>query len=158
LTVVGRKPILTASKERGMNQTSQLRRFLRKWWPVAGAGIVMLGLVGLFGLVWFIESSANAEARAAQREFPGDKVEALVQSVQSERHTLHERNRAVWALGRLRDPRALPVLRKYYTGGPCHHDTLLCQSELRKAIALCNGTTTAPGWLETLMRWSVARS
>ena len=136
-----------------MGKTSRLR-----WWLLGAAGLVIAGAVGLFGLVWFVEASANGEARAAQQEFRGDKVEALVQFVESEHHSLPERNHAVWALGRLRDPRALPVLQKHYSGGKCRHDRFLCQGELRKAIDLCQGSTQAPGWLESVMRWMVART
>jgi hypothetical protein len=130
----------------------------RRWWLVGAAGLLIAGAVGVFGLVWFIEASANGEARLAQQRFSGDRVEALIHLVESDRQLLQERNRAVWALGRLRDARALPVLRKYYTGGKCDHAKYLCQSELRKAIDLCAGTSKAPGWLESVMRWAVARS
>jgi hypothetical protein len=91
--------------------------------------------------------------------FHGDRVDALVQIVQSDHHTLQERNRAVWALGRLRDRRGLLVLEKYYTGGECDHARFLCQRELRKAIDLCNGTASGPAWLQGAMarlsRWFV---
>lgn len=49
---------------------------------------------------------------------------------------LSARNRAVWVLGQLGDSRALAVLERYYTGGPCEHGRCLCQLEIRKAIDL----------------------
>ena len=136
-----------------MRQLSQTGRFLRRWWPVLVTGAVTLVVVGVVGLVALIESSAHADALAAQREFRGDRVEALVQFVESEHHTLRERNRAVWALGRMRDRRGLPVLEKHYSGGDCDHARFLCQRELRKAIDLCNGTASGPAWLRGAMAW-----
>jgi hypothetical protein len=136
-----------------MTQLSQTGRFFRRWWPLLVTGAVMLVVIGVAGLVALIESSAHSDALAAQREFRGDGVEALVQLVQSDRHTWQERNRAVWALGRLRDGRGLPVLKQFYTGGECDHARLLCQRELRKAIDLCSGTASEPAWLRGAMAW-----
>lgn len=111
-------------------------RWLRYWWPLLVVGVVMLAVVAFVGLEAWIRIAARDTGTAAQREFRGDRVEALIAFVQSDRHSLTERNRAVWALGQLRDARALPVLQKYYTGEPCDHGRYLCQYELKKAIAL----------------------
>jgi hypothetical protein len=54
--------------------------------------------------------------------------------------SLRERGMAVWALGELRDRRALPVLKAHYTGGKCDHATDLCQYELGKAIMKIEGS------------------
>jgi len=43
---------------------------------------------------------------------------------------------AVWALGQFAEPRALPVLQKYYTGEKCDHERLSCQAELKKTLNL----------------------
>ena len=83
--------------------------------------------------------SVHAISALATREHPGDRVEALIQYVEDPRHSLRDRNRAVWALGQLGDRRALPVLHRHYTGGPCDHDAVLCQRELSKAIELADG-------------------
>jgi hypothetical protein len=77
----------------------------------------------------------------AAHPHPGDDVAALLAYVQSDTHSLQERNYAVWALGQARDPRALPVLEGYVTGAPCDHARGLCQHELGKAIALCRDPT-----------------
>jgi hypothetical protein len=83
----------------------------------------------------------------ATQQYPGDRVEALIAYVKSEDHSLRKRNLAVWALGRIGDERALPVLNQFYTGGPCDHDHYLCQEELQKAIKLCQGSFNASIWL-----------
>jgi len=139
------------NREGDMSQLSQTGRFFRRWWPLLVTGVVMLVVGGMVGLVALIESSAHSDVLAAQREFRGEGVEALIQLVESEHHTLRERNRAVWALGRLRDRRGLPVLEKHYTGGECDHARFLCQRELRKAIDLCNGMSSEPAWLRGAM-------
>ena len=64
-----------------------------------------------------------------------------------EGHSLKERNQAVWALGQIGDPSALPLLKKYYTGEECRHDKFLCQWELEKAISLTDGGFNATAWM-----------
>ena len=77
----------------------------------------------------------------AAHPHPGDDVAALLDYVQSEAHSLRERNQAIWALGQARDSRALPVLEGYLSGESCDHAGRLCQHELGKAVALCKGET-----------------
>jgi hypothetical protein len=72
---------------------------------------------------------------------PDDDIAALLDYVQSDAHSLGHRNHAIWALGQARDRRALPVLEGYFTDEFCDHDRHLCQRELGKAIALCQGET-----------------
>jgi hypothetical protein len=47
---------------------------------------------------------------------------------------MHDWNHAVWALGQLEDPRALPVLEKHYTGKECNHWRDICQETLQIAL------------------------
>lgn len=117
------------------------------WWPVLALAVVLLLYAGFAGLVWWIQADAHKVSAQAMQEFSGDEVQALLTLVQSERHTLAKRNAAVHALGQIGDRRALPVLEKFYTGGQCEHDKLLCQQELRKAIDRCHGKNWAPDWL-----------
>jgi hypothetical protein len=67
---------------------------------------------------------------------PGDNVAALIAYVQSDLHSLHDRDMAVWALGQARDKRAVPILELFVTGEKCDHSKFLCQHELKKAIKL----------------------
>lgn len=132
----------------------QLRN-LARWWPVALAAAIGVLAVGLGSLFWMIRSGVAEDVARAQREYPGDRVEALIAFVDADRHPLSERNRAVWALGQISDPRALPVLRKYYTGAECQHDRFLCQYELKKAIENCAGANAS--WMErATRRWRTA--
>jgi hypothetical protein len=140
-----------------MGQVKQTGRFLRRWWPVIVATAAMAAVVAFVALVWLIQFSAHDYARVAQQQYPGGEFEALVQAVQDEHRPLRDRNHAVWALGQFREARALPILQRYYTGGKCQHDRFLCQSELKKAIDLCSGRTTAPRWFQKLAGWAFPR-
>ena len=104
-------------------------------------------LIAFVLICWSIRSSVIDVSAEAVREHPGDGIEALMACVDSDNHSLKQRNRAVWALGQIGDKRALGVLEKWYTGGPCDHDTSLCQRELAKAINLCYGAFNATAWL-----------
>ena len=61
--------------------------------------------------------------------------------VESEQHTYRDRNRAIWALGQLGDPRVLALLQKHYTGKDSDEKNELSQYELEKAIVLCKDAT-----------------
>ena len=103
-----------------------------------GAALVVVALLGTFVAIGASIGSGVRDASAASvAEYGGDRVDALMSVVRSPAHSLHERNRAVWALGQLGDARALPVLERYVTGQPCDHARGICQRELSKAIRLC---------------------
>jgi len=111
---------------------------------VVGVGVCLLLCAFALGLLrWSIQSSLDGLCATAQEAHPrpGDHVAALVAYVESPSHGLRQRNRAVWALGQACDERALPVLKRFFTGGKCDHDRRLCQHELAKAIKLCRGET-----------------
>ena len=85
-----------------------------------------------------IQNGLDEWCEKAQTAHPhdGDDVAALIAYVQSDSHSLHDRDLAVWALGQARDERALPVLQSFVTGEKCDHNKNLCQSELKKALEL----------------------
>ena len=109
------------------------------WWVVAGSS-VLLGAAGLTGIQVLIRSEVRATGARAMLDYPGDRVHALMRVVDCQGCTLPRRNRAVWALGEMGDPVALPVLRKYHTRERCDHALNLCQYELGKAIKKIEGS------------------
>ena len=117
--------------------------------------VIIYGTLSCLALILFafvmicfsIRSSVKEISAEATQQYPGDRIEALIAYVKSENHSLRQRNLAVWALGQIGDRRALPVLKQFYTGGPCDHDNYLCQHELQKAIKLCEGSFNASAWL-----------
>ena len=108
-------------------------------WLVTG-GLVVSAALGIAGIQFFIWSEVRATGDRAVREYPGDRVRALIQVVDCADCDLRKRNRAVWALGEIEDPAALPVLRRYHTRERCDHGADLCQYELGKAIKKIEGT------------------
>ena len=122
-------------KEMSLKSTSRLRRILLR-----GILIVLLVCVVVIILLSLsIELGVKKTCEMATRKYPGDKVEALIMFVESKEygynaHRYRANNHAFWALGQLGDKRALPFLRKLLTGGPCDHETNLCQGEIQEAI------------------------
>jgi hypothetical protein len=107
------------------------------WITAAG----LAALVALYSLAFLmIEVGVDRTAKAAMARFPGDRVVALAAQAGCESCSLSDRNHAIWALGQLRDARALPVLKQYYTGAPCDHDRGLCQREIRSALRAIEGS------------------
>lgn len=104
-------------------------------------------LVGFVCLCLSLRSGIKQISNLASQEHPSDRIEALMAYVESENHSLRERNRAVWALGMIGDRRALPLMEKCWTGKPCDHDTTLCQGEVGKAIKKCKSNSKFTAWL-----------
>ena len=128
----------------------------RRWrsWSYRGLlGVGVLGTLAFLTISWQIGSGVHAAGTMAVREYGGDRVSALIAYADSPSHSLRDRNRAVWALGHIGDPRALPFLEKQYTGKPCDHDRMLCQRELETAIRLCRGGVNLPAlvWRHAVM-------
>jgi HEAT repeat protein len=88
------------------------------------------------------KNSVRDISAAAQREFPGDRVTALIAKATSTEQPLRARNRAIWALGVIGDERALPARRELEVQGECDHSRLACQREVRKAIRKIRGEMT----------------
>jgi hypothetical protein len=127
---------------------------MSKWFIIAKK-ILLYGILSclVFFLIvyvwacWNIGSGVKKISAQATQEYSGDGVEALIAYVQSEKHSLMGRNRAIWALGQIGDERALSVLEKYYMSEPCDHNKYVCQRELKKAIDLCKGGLNICSWV-----------
>ena len=122
---------------------------LARWKKISICAV--LGIFVLLGVSYvlvclYIGAHAKSVYAEAMREYPGDRVEAVISYVESESHSLKKRSKAVWALGYLGDKRALPVLKKHFTGTSCEHDKYPCQWELEKAIKKCEGGPNPCGW------------
>ena len=102
---------------------------------------LLLLIIGLFGLRTWIYSDAIQAAEEAQARFSGDRVEALIAQLKSDEMPMRQKNRSVWALGQLRDKRAVPSLERLVTNEQCDHVNFICQSEVKKALGHCRGET-----------------
>ncbi len=110
---------------------------------IGGAAVLVLVLAGLvtgLALRASITGSLREIAGQARQADPGaaDDVTALLAWVADADLPVAERNRGVWALGQLRDSRALPLLHSLAVE-ECRHGEDICQHELQKAVALCEG-------------------
>ena len=77
----------------------------------------------------------------AKQQYSGIAEDALIAYLEDTTHTPRDRSDvAIWTLGQIRSRKALPVLKGLYKNDPegktCkyHHDTVLCQYEIHKAI------------------------
>ena len=115
-------------------------------WLAAGALLVASG--GSCA-VWRIGSGLSEIVEEAEARFEGDRVEALMKLAECDACAMGERNRAVWALGRLEDERAVPLLLKHQTGRECDHARELCQETIGQALAMIErkGTPVGRFWL-----------
>jgi len=77
----------------------------------------------------------------AKAEFSGDAVEALTSLIKSEAYNYEEKNNAIWALGQLADPKALPFLEELMNEAedrtPFDRSSGLSKYEVEKAIKWC---------------------
>ncbi len=97
-----------------------------------------------------IGSSVERNCFVAQEKYTGDCVEALISSLDDKKNSFESRNSAIWALGQLGDIRALPVLKKYYTGDIPEREPIeegISQYELKKAINLAGGGVNLSAWV-----------
>ena len=96
----------------------------------------------LITLHW-ISSDVRAICKKAQQQFEGDCVEVLAAYLETDNLSFKEKNQVVWALGEIGDKRALPALKKLYTGDncpkPCDTSKYICQYGIEKAIRNCKG-------------------
>lgn len=102
---------------------------------------VGIGVVAYLGCSLMIGRGVNSASESAMAQFDGDRVEALIALVDCQTCDLHDRTTAVWALGQLKDKRALPILYEYRTGKRCDHLHQICQYEISKAIRWTEGNS-----------------
>lgn len=92
--------------------------------------------------VTIIGYDVKGTCQLAKDKYSGDCVSALIRYVDDTANDYRSRNTAIWALGQLGDSRALPSLRKYYTGDIPGRESLragISQYGLKKAINLAGG-------------------
>ena len=107
---------------------------------ITGLTIAMFGFIFIYiGLRVWIWTDANKFAEKTAEQFKTNKTEALLLLLDSEKYTFKEKNKAIWALGVLKEKKALTKLELLHTGEECQHDSALCQYELYKAIHKIKG-------------------
>jgi hypothetical protein len=111
--------------------------------------ILYIGAIGVsISLLFFVITCSwigyevKQQCRDAQSQYGGDCTESLIALLNDENRGFKDRNSAIWALGQLGDPIALPVLQSYYTGNIPDREPLaktISQYELKKAVNLTSG-------------------
>lgn len=116
---------------------SKANKFREMKRTIVLAGAIMGALLLCFILVMRIWIGQGIKERItiAKQQYSGIAEDALIAYLEDTTHSPRERTDvAVWTLGQIRSQKSLPVLKKLYTGQPCHHSTELCQYEIHKAI------------------------
>lgn len=119
----------------------RIKNLKEKFFYAVAVGLGTFLLFFVIGGVWIGHEVKN-QCRQAKQEYGGDCVEALISQLKDENQGYRTRNYAIWTLGQMGDSRALPVLKKYYTGNIPDREPLdktISQYELKKAINLTNG-------------------
>ena len=90
--------------------------------------------------IW-IGQSVKENIQIAKSRYPGTAEESLISFLKDENNSASDRSLvAVWTLGQIKSEKAVPILQGLYKNDPkgksCfgHHDSLLCQHEIKKAI------------------------
>ena len=101
--------------------------------------IIFLGLF-LAMRIW-CGHGVKERISSAKQQYSGIAEDALIAYLSDTTHTPRDRSDvAIWTLGQIKSKKALPILKELYKNDPqgktCkyHHDTVLCQYEIHKAI------------------------
>ena len=126
--------------------------FKLKRYIIYALSILFSFIIILYGIIcWTIFLDVKKVCNKATREFKGDTIESLTELLNSDINSYEEKNDAIWALGQIGDPKALPLLEKFYTGNPCEkpcrRNQSICQREVSKAIQTCKGAFSATRWM-----------
>ena len=122
-------------KEMSLKSISRLKRVLLRGLLV----VLLVCVVVIISFSLLVELHVKEMCEMATQKYPGDKVEALMMSVETKEygynaHRYKTNNHIFWTLGQLGNKRALPFLRNLVTDEPCDHETNLCQGEIQEAI------------------------
>jgi len=133
-----------------MEKKMKLNAIKEQFGYVVAIGTSIALLFFFIGSVW-IGYEAKSLCQNAIWQYGGDCVEALIDELHDDHQGFRTRNHAIWALGQLGDDRAVPALKRYYTGNiPSREplDEMISQYELKKALNLASGgpNSTAIIW------------
>ena len=127
----------------------RLLRSRRAWWLGGSAALATIVAAHLY-LGWQRQASIHSIVSDARERHSGSAVEVLTDYIESSDVSLDQKNRAIWALGELRDSTALAILEKLEVSEECSHDRFVCQHEVRKALSKVRGETPNPFFWQKL--------
>ena len=109
-------------------------------WIIVAGFVLLLGSAGYtFNQIY---RQVTRITELAKSEFSGDAVKALSSLIESDAYGFEEKNTAIWALGQLADPAALPFLEELNAKTkddtiPFDRSSGLSNYEIEKAIKWC---------------------
>jgi hypothetical protein len=116
---------------------------------IIGISLTVIVLSLFLTLRIWIGHSIREHISIAKQQYSGIAEDALISYLQDTDHTPQQRTDvAIWTLGQIRSKKALPILKGLYKDDPMgetcksHHNTVLCQYEIHKAIV-----SIEHGWL-----------
>ncbi|MBU2515570.1 hypothetical protein KJ966_29990 [bacterium] len=104
---------------------------MRKWLKISIGLALSIFLILLFSSTFFVEYRVQKACKTATSIYPGDKIQALINTAKSQVGCDEEKSRALWALGQLGAKQALPYLLESYNG---IKETDICVYEAQFAI------------------------
>lgn len=124
-----------------------MKKFLKYSFILGSASLLILYAI----VCRMIYTEVKSTTDLAQHRFGGTPVEATIALLNSETTSFELKNKAVYALGQIGDPKALPALQAQVTGipcpKPCTKNGYICQYDLEKAIKECQGQFSATRWM-----------
>jgi hypothetical protein len=124
-----------------------MKRILLK----VGVGLTVMFFCLIMAMRIWIGHDIQKRIDIAKKQYSGKAEDALIAYLSDTTHSPQDRTDvAIWTLGQIRSKKALPVLYRLYKYDPegktCkyHHDTVLCQYEIHKAIV-----SIEHNWLST---------
>ena len=108
---------------------------------IIGVSLTVMLLSFFLAMRIWIGHDIKERISIAKQQYSGTSEDALIAYLSDTTHTPHDRSDvAIWTLGQIRSQKALPILKELCKNDPegktCkyHHNTVLCQYEIHKAI------------------------
>lgn len=124
---------------------------------LGGLGVIFLLVATLIAALIYIHLTVLETCQDARKTFrAGDCADAMIHRIDSPEYSIEEKNHAIWMLGRLGDPKGLPVLNSLFTEVPEDReplDEVISQYELKKAIDCIEMGTITKGFSVCMVRY-----
>ena len=114
-------------------------KFMKKVMIFGYIAVFAGGALTLWGSLASMAAFANAIGDRAADVYHKDKVESLLLLLDSERHSVKDKNDAIWALGVLKDKRALARLESMAADEKSGGRGKPCPAEIEKSILKIKG-------------------
>ncbi len=123
-----------------MNKANKVEKMKRIFISIGfGVGVVIICFI--ISVRTWIGLGIKERINIAKQQYSGIAEDALISYLVDTTHTPRDRSDvAIWTLGQIHSQKALPILKELYKNDPqgktCkyHHDKVLCQYEIHKAI------------------------